>query len=1037
MSGNKDSRQTLPSLSSSLGQFPGSFSEVPHRQQTSQLPAITSFIDKEPIMHPRESSRLYDRHEFFAMPLSSLTTRTIQPAPEHDFTDFSRRTNSFEMMRKESVPSLRPQPFSRADQDLDSQYVSHIPKQQLQFPSSYGGGMGSDFGGQFHLSHQGHIPQHMHQHPSRIHHPTSPPPAPTPQPSHRTASLDTPTPATGLVSMGIPMAQEDDESTKNPGELRHALDFITKIKERFDHDMDRYKSFLKILHYYRQKRLTIKDVYSEVMTLFEGHADLLEEFRHFLPDPKPEEAEQQYAQGVKSEEEDINHEPIGPETRHSKSFASVPRRPEPPPPRSLIVDGTDGNDLFSRTKKKLKGGMSWIALVKCIHLFNISLLSRFELIIMLRDILSRHPDLEQEFKQLLAVEDAVWEQSEEEESASSADEDLRSATPAPAHDEQPTVASGMDFSESRKCGPSYRSIPPNYQLPTCSSRTEKISAVLNDEWVSVPLGNENASSFKNSRKNQYEDILFRCEDDRFEMDLAIATCSACITFLERIQKKLDGLETEERLQFRLSKLPPLHHRTIRKMYGPNKGSDVVTLLCDNPSAAIPVVLPRLKEISENLKTAKAEAENWLRDLCARNHLKSLDHRSFYFKQADRKFISARGITNEIKEIVESADGQVEDCCIRIAMSDESIHHDIMSLTWTCARNTLSATDAVHLEFFWIVVVQTVLRQQLDLHKLDHHLIPHPSSPTSPSPPIGGDESVSIDTSSLLSLSSSCVPDREPVFVGGNLYYMFFRLYGVLYERLSKAKKLSESNKEVWSESCSYQKFLGLVHQLLNGTLENSQYEDQCRVLMGPEAYELFTIDKVLSQMARQPPAAQCNALHALLIGHFSWFMTDKSASDDVYERLCYQLAIDEDCYRIEFNSSNKQLVLRRLDSALLEEANEISEMEQYSHFISDAKFKLPLSLWESRRIFLIRNARKAKTWRNQTPPVVKSGLLCKISHRNSKIVFVHNTTDVFVRRKRCISPSPNETDPQRDDVNMQTESPEKKLKVCDDGALVQ
>jgi paired amphipathic helix protein Sin3a len=38
--------------------------------------------------------------------------------------------------------------------------------------------------------------------------------------------------------------------------------------------------------------------------------------------------------------------------------------------------------------------------------------------------------------------------------------------------------------------------------------------VLNDRWVSVTSGSEDYS-FKHMRKNQYEESLFRCEDDMY------------------------------------------------------------------------------------------------------------------------------------------------------------------------------------------------------------------------------------------------------------------------------------------------------------------------------------------------------------------------------------------------------------------------------------------------------------------------------------------------------------------------------------------
>lgn len=55
-----------------------------------------------------------------------------------------------------------------------------------------------------------------------------------------------------------------------------------------------------------------------------------------------------------------------------------------------------------------------------------------------------------------------------------------------------------------------------YPIPIASQRTELGAEVLNDHWVSVTSGSEDYS-FKHMRKNQYEESLFRCEDDRLEL----------------------------------------------------------------------------------------------------------------------------------------------------------------------------------------------------------------------------------------------------------------------------------------------------------------------------------------------------------------------------------------------------------------------------------------------------------------------------------------------------------------------------------------
>ena len=68
--------------------------------------------------------------------------------------------------------------------------------------------------------------------------------------------------------------------------------------------------------------------------------------------------------------------------------------------------------------------------------------------------------------------------------------------------------------------------------------------VLNDNWVAVTSGSEDYS-FKAMRKNQYEEALFRCEDDRMEIDMVLETNKSAIEALEKVHKEIAEMYTEE------------------------------------------------------------------------------------------------------------------------------------------------------------------------------------------------------------------------------------------------------------------------------------------------------------------------------------------------------------------------------------------------------------------------------------------------------------------------------------------------------------
>ena len=103
---------------------------------------------------------------------------------------------------------------------------------------------------------------------------------------------------------GIPNSGQTQQN--QPVEFNHAINYVNKIKNRFQGQPDKYKRFLEILHTYQKeqrglkesshlgnvglsvsasgKQLTEAEVYSQVAKLFENQEDLLQEFGQFLPD---------------------------------------------------------------------------------------------------------------------------------------------------------------------------------------------------------------------------------------------------------------------------------------------------------------------------------------------------------------------------------------------------------------------------------------------------------------------------------------------------------------------------------------------------------------------------------------------------------------------------------------------------------------------------------------------------------------------------------------------------------------------------------
>jgi paired amphipathic helix protein Sin3a len=88
-------------------------------------------------------------------------------------------------------------------------------------------------------------------------------------------------------------------------------------------------------------------------------------------------------------------------------------------------------------------------------------------------------------------------------------------------------------------------------------------------------------------------------------------------------------------------LAALNLRCVERLYG-DHGLDVMDVLRKNASLALPVILTRLKQKQEEWARCRSDFNKVWAEIYSKNYHKSLDHRSFYFKQQDTKSLSTKG-----------------------------------------------------------------------------------------------------------------------------------------------------------------------------------------------------------------------------------------------------------------------------------------------------------------------------------------------------------------------------------------------------------
>uniref|UniRef100_G3VDE3 Paired amphipathic helix protein Sin3a n=1 Tax=Sarcophilus harrisii TaxID=9305 RepID=G3VDE3_SARHA len=818
-------------------------------------------------------------------------------------------------------------------------------------------------------------PQAQPQHPSQPSAQSTPTPAqPAPQPppakiskpsqlqAHAPASQQTPplppyasprsppvqphTPVT--ISLGTAPSLQNNQ----PVEFNHAINYVNKIKNRFQGQPDIYKAFLEILHTYQKEQrnakeaggnytpaLTEQEVYAQVARLFKNQEDLLSEFGQFLPDAnssvllskttaeKVESVRNDHGGTVKKPQ--LNNKQQRPSQngcqirRHSGTGTTPPVKKKPKllslkdqPLAEASKHGVGTESLFfEKVRKALRSTEAYENFLRCLVIFNQEVISRPELVQLVSPFLGKFPELFTWFKNFLGYKESVHLETFPKERATEG------------------IAMEIDYASCKRLGSSYRALPKSYQQPKCTGRTPLCKEVLNDTWVSFPSWSED-STFVSSKKTQYEEHIYRCEDERFELDVVLETNLATIRVLETIQKKLSRLSAEEQAKFRLDNTlggssEVIHRKALQRIYA-DKAADIIDGLRKNPSIAVPIVLKRLKMKEEEWREAQRGFNKVWREQNEKYYLKSLDHQGINFKQNDTKVLRSKSLLNEIESIYDERQEQAtEDNSgvpvgphLSLAYEDKQILEDAAALIIHHVKRQTGIQKEDKYKIKQIMhhfIPDLLFAQRGDLSDVEEEEeeemdVDETTGAAKKHNGVGG----SPPKSKLLFSNTAAqkfrgMDDVYNLFYVNNNWYIFLRLHQILCLRLLRIcsqaeRQIEEENRErEWerevlgikrdkSDSPAiqlrlkepmdvdvedyYPAFLDMVRSLLDGNIDSSQYEDSLREMFTIHAYIAFTMDKLIQSIVRQLMFIQSRGQVQLTIELLD---TEEENSDDPVE----------------------------------------------------------------------------------------------------------------------------------------------------------
>lgn len=313
----------------------------------------------------------------------------------------------------------------------------------------------------------------------------------------------------------------------------------------------------------------------------------------------------------------------------------VPGIPEPVPPSAIAKSSSllEEISFFDKVKKAIGNKQTYNEFLKMLNLFSQDIIDKATLVERVDSFLGdNHSDLLNWFKQFVGYE-----------------------APTQHMEEIEFKKHQIELSLCKAYGPSYRQLPKIESQMPCSGRDDMCWEVLNDEWVGHPTWASEDSGFISHRKNQYEEILFKIEEERLEFDYHMEANLRTIQTLETIANRIANMTPEQKANF---KLPPglghtsqtIYKKVIRKIYDKDRGFEVIDALHDNPAVAVPVVLKRLKQKDEEWKRAQREWNKVWREMEQKVFYKSLDHLGLTFKQADKKLLTAKQLVSEISTV---------------------------------------------------------------------------------------------------------------------------------------------------------------------------------------------------------------------------------------------------------------------------------------------------------------------------------------------------------------------------------------------------
>jgi len=195
----------------------------------------------------------------------------------------------------------------------------------------------------------------------------------------------------------------------------------------------------------------------------------------------------------------------------------------------------------------------------------------------------------------------------------------------------------------------------------------------------------------------------------------------------------------------------------------------------------------------------------------------------------------------------------------------------------------------------------------------------------------------------------------------------------------------------------YSRFMQVLYGLLDGSLDNSKFEDECRAIIGTQSYVLFTLDELIFKLVKQlqTAAADDGVQKLLALNDYEY---DREAVDLVYYADACVVLRDENIYRFEHRSNPSELLIQLMENPEKLDFPGNASGSPFQKYLDGFTKSEPTK--KSDGVFLTRNLKRKNDEEDiNNDLMIVNGLEIKMSCRTFKVSYVLDTEDVLFRRR--------------------------------------